>query len=245
MNISSNPSVGYIALLLFLIGLFLFVSGLNIIKIEKITVSSGFKTWVIGLILMIAGVIVGVKEEILNEPLINQEKTENTNNDKDHNSYGENLTDWYIWGGNSYQVSEDKKIFHSVPKSLSIKSINNISPLTDGGLSLQLKPYNKYLGKKVKITGHLKTKDIDNAFIWLNFFKNDSIDREASTNLKSNSDWYFFEMIVKIPSDAETITFGLSMGILSKGKGTGQAWIDDVKFELASDDAEEKADRFH
>lgn len=62
MNIPENPSIGYIAIILFLIGLFLFISGLNIIKVEKITVSKGFKTWIIGLILMVAGILTGIPE---------------------------------------------------------------------------------------------------------------------------------------------------------------------------------------
>lgn len=71
MNIPEDPSMGYIAILLFLIGLFLFISGLNIIKIEKISVSSGLKTWGIGLALMIAGVLIGVAK---NFPFNKQEK---------------------------------------------------------------------------------------------------------------------------------------------------------------------------
>ncbi|UOG92593.1 MAG: hypothetical protein L3K52_02380 [Candidatus Thiothrix sulfatifontis] len=59
-NIPSDPSIIYIAILLLLIGLFLFVSGLDIISVEKITVSKGFKTWFVGLILMISGAVLMV-----------------------------------------------------------------------------------------------------------------------------------------------------------------------------------------
>lgn len=60
MNIPENPSIIYVAIVLFLIGLFLFISGLNIVKIEKVTVTRGTRTWVIGLILMIFSVLLGV-----------------------------------------------------------------------------------------------------------------------------------------------------------------------------------------
>lgn len=58
MNVPSEPSLAWISTILFLLGLFLFVSGLNIIKIEKLSVNHGFKAWFIGLLLMIVGIVV-------------------------------------------------------------------------------------------------------------------------------------------------------------------------------------------
>lgn len=60
----SNPNDNFIAIIIFLIGLFLFISGLNIIKIEKITVSNGLKTWVTGLVLMLLGGYIGTQKII-------------------------------------------------------------------------------------------------------------------------------------------------------------------------------------
>lgn len=60
MSIPSDPSISYISVMLFLIGLFLFISGLNIIKVEKIFISHGFKTWFIGLLLMIASIAIAI-----------------------------------------------------------------------------------------------------------------------------------------------------------------------------------------
>ena len=62
MNIPENPSIIYVSIVLFLIGLFLFISGLNILKVEKVTVTRGTRTWVIGLILMIFSVFIGVSK---------------------------------------------------------------------------------------------------------------------------------------------------------------------------------------
>lgn len=46
-----DPNIKYIAVILFLLGVFLIISGLNIIKVEKISVSSGKKTWMLGVFL--------------------------------------------------------------------------------------------------------------------------------------------------------------------------------------------------
>ena len=56
-DIPSNPSITYLIYSLISLGIFLFISGLNIIKIEKIRVQGGAKTWVIGLLFIIIGAI--------------------------------------------------------------------------------------------------------------------------------------------------------------------------------------------
>ena len=52
MSFPDNPSLDYITLIILLIGVFLFIAGLRIIHIEKITVSPGVKTWGLGLVLI-------------------------------------------------------------------------------------------------------------------------------------------------------------------------------------------------
>jgi len=64
-DIPNNPSSTYLIYSLIFLGIFLFISGLNIIKVEKVSVKPGLKTWVIGLVLVIAGAVL----------LENQEKT--------------------------------------------------------------------------------------------------------------------------------------------------------------------------
>ena len=56
--IPENPNIDYLAYSLIFAGVFLFVSGLNIIKVEKITIKPGLKTWVTGIFLVISGLII-------------------------------------------------------------------------------------------------------------------------------------------------------------------------------------------
>jgi hypothetical protein len=60
MNIPSDPSLAYVAIILFLSGFFLFIAGLDIIKVEKITVARGAKTWVLGVVLMATSLALGL-----------------------------------------------------------------------------------------------------------------------------------------------------------------------------------------
>lgn len=56
-NIPVNSASGYIGVFLILFGFFLILAGLDIIKIEKVTVKSGAKTWGFGIILAIFGLV--------------------------------------------------------------------------------------------------------------------------------------------------------------------------------------------
>lgn len=58
MNIPNEPSLSYIAFILFLVGGFFVVAGLGIVKIEKITVSPGIKTWGLGLALILSATLI-------------------------------------------------------------------------------------------------------------------------------------------------------------------------------------------
>lgn len=58
MNLPNDPSLSYIAFILFMIGGFFVVAGLNILKIEKITVSPGVKTWGLGLVLILCATFI-------------------------------------------------------------------------------------------------------------------------------------------------------------------------------------------
>ena len=60
MNIPADPGLSFVALIVFLIGLFLFFAGLDILKIEKITVRKGFQTWFMGIVLMVSSAFVGL-----------------------------------------------------------------------------------------------------------------------------------------------------------------------------------------
>ena len=56
-DIPNNPSITYLIYSLISLGIFLFISGLNIIKVEKIRVQVGLKTWLIGLFFIIVGAL--------------------------------------------------------------------------------------------------------------------------------------------------------------------------------------------
>ena len=61
-NIPISSPLSYVGVTLFIFGFFLVISGMGIIKIEKITVTQGAKTWLIGIFLAVMGVLFLVPE---------------------------------------------------------------------------------------------------------------------------------------------------------------------------------------
>lgn len=76
MSFPEKISLLHIAIALFSVGLFLFISGLDILKVEKIQVLRSVKTWVIGLCLMVTGASIGIYDHKTTTPENGNEKCE-------------------------------------------------------------------------------------------------------------------------------------------------------------------------
>ena len=67
-DIPVNSIIGYIGVFLLVLGIFLVLTGFSIIKIQQVTVTPGKKTWLLGIILAVAG-IVSITLEISGNPV--------------------------------------------------------------------------------------------------------------------------------------------------------------------------------
>ena len=117
---------------------------------------------------------------------------------------------------------------------------NNVTTLTSAdldinkgfGVLLQNSKPEKYLGKRVRMTGYLKTKDVaDWAGFWFRVDQANSqqflsFDNMQNRAIKGTTDWKKYEIVLDVPAEASNIAFG---ALLS---GTGQIWVDEVKFEI-------------
>jgi len=57
LEIPNNPSLGYIGVLTLALGVFLVLAGSGIINIDKIVVAQGAKTWGVGIVFVIVGIL--------------------------------------------------------------------------------------------------------------------------------------------------------------------------------------------
>jgi hypothetical protein len=101
----------------------------------------------------------------------------------------------------------------------------------DMGNLMQVCDASKYLGKRVRMTGYLKTKDLTRwAGMWFRIDGRDNgkmlgFDNMYDRSLKGTNDWTKCEIVLDVPKEAAQLAFGFML------IGKGQIWVDRVKFE--------------
>ena len=130
----------------------------------------------------------------------------------------------------SYEMGLDQIDGRQGKNAATIKSIDkNIDGF--GTLMQQSKP-DKFLGKRIKMTGYLKSENVsDWAGLWLRVDQAGSqqslsFDNMQDRAIKGTKDWTKYEIILDVPTNASMLAFG---ALLS---GTGQIWFDNITFEI-------------
>jgi len=140
---------------------------------------------------------------------------------------------WFRAGSkpNSYLMKLDRTNYASGSSSALIESIDN--KIKGFGTLMQSTSAKNYLGKKIKMKGMIKTKDVKKwAGLWLRIDGENrevlGFDNMKKRAIKGTNDWAEYEIVLYVPKNAETINFG---GLLV---GTGKLWFDDLSFEVVS-----------
>ena len=145
---------------------------------------------------------------------------------------------WFKAGSKpkSYKMGIDKGAGKDGRNAATIKSK---SGKIDGfGTLMQFSLPDKYRGKRVRMTGFLKTDKVsDWAGLWFRVdkkgfgsiafdnMKNGTTDR----SVKGTTEWTKYEIVLDVSQEATGLAYG---ALLS---GTGQIWFDDINFEMVSD----------
>ncbi len=101
----------------------------------------------------------------------------------------------------------------------------------DYGSLMQTISSQRYLGKRIRMTGYMKTKGVT---MWAGFYvrvdKEDakeplSFDNMADRHIVGSTNWTQYKIEVDVPFNASKIAFGARL------HGPGQIWFDDISFE--------------
>lgn len=139
---------------------------------------------------------------------------------------------WFKAGSDpgNYKMGVDSSIQHDGKKAMTIKSID--PEIQDFGTYMQNFKADQYLGKRVRMTGYMKSNDVANwAGFWLRVDQADpkqvlSFDNMQDRAIKGTTDWKKYEIILDVPGNASNIAFGALLA------GTGQIWFDNLNFEI-------------
>ena len=143
---------------------------------------------------------------------------------------------WFKAGSKpkSYDMGIDTASGQNGSNASTIKSIDKEIP--GFGTLMQNSSPADYLGRRIRMTGNLKTKDVSSwAGLWLRVDKKGSqkplafdnmLNGKSDRSITGTTDWNQYEIVLDVPLAASNIAYG---ALLS---GTGQIWFNDIKFEI-------------
>jgi len=150
-----------------------------------------------------------------------------TNNDLQ----AQKLEGWHKTGSkpDSYNVSLDKAVYKSGNSSALIES--NTKKIKGFGTLMQSFSAKEYLGKRIKMTGYIRSKDVNGwAGMWLRVdsgrpIRMLSFDNMQDRSIKGDNDWTKCDIVLDVPEESSTLNFGVLLS------GTGKVWFDNISFE--------------
>ena len=103
------------------------------------------------------------------------------------------------------------------------------------GTLMQMCKADTYLNKRVRMSAYVKTENVEKwAGLWMRVDgsqgKSLSFDNMQDRQLKGTIDWKRYEIVLDVPANSVNLAFGLLLN------GRGQAWVDDVRFEVVGAD---------
>ncbi len=126
-----------------------------------------------------------------------------------------------------YLITVDKISKHGNGVSVSIKfGCGDENGFGSIGQSIAA---DNYLGKRVRLTGWLKTENADSAVLWMRIDGNRrtlGFDNMMNRPVTGTTDWKQFEVVLDVPAEAINVVIGSFI------QGKGQMWVDDLKLEM-------------
>ncbi|MBN8697462.1 MAG: hypothetical protein J0L87_13105 [Bacteroidetes bacterium] len=130
----------------------------------------------------------------------------------------------------SYEMGIDKGAGQNGTNAATVKSIDKT--IEGFGTLMQQCVVGKYLGKRVRMTGFIKSENVSN---WAGFWfrvdqagtqKSIALDNMANRPIKGTTDWTKYELVLDVPKNASLISYGALLN------GTGQIWFDNITIEI-------------
>ncbi|MFJ8068281.1 helix-turn-helix transcriptional regulator [Peribacillus sp. NPDC096447] len=146
------------------------------------------------------------------------------------------LKGWNLSGSHpfNYKMGIDRETFHKGQASGFLKSVTKESKEEFATMMQQFKAEN-YLGKRMKLSGFLKSKDVDGfCGLWMRvdnaLLDVLQFDNMGNRPVVNDTEWNHYYIVLDVPENSAIISFGVLLS------GRGQVWIDELEFEEISTD---------
>ncbi len=146
-------------------------------------------------------------------------------------------TGWFKAGSKpkSYDMGIEKGLG---PDGKNVATIKSIEKKIDGfGTLMQKSNPEKYLGKRIKMTGFVKSENVEKwAGLWLRVDQSGSskplsFDNMGNRPIKGTTAWTKYEIVLDVPSNSSFLVYGALLD------GPGQIWFDNISFEIVDNTA--------
>ena len=138
---------------------------------------------------------------------------------------------WHLSGSNpkDFQADRDTGVHHGGQASASVWSVKE----QPKGYSTLMQGFRcgDYRGKRVRLTGWVKTQDAYSARLWMRidtFLGTGGFDNMQARPLRGTKDWTELAIVLDVPEEAVGISFGLVL------EGSGKAWVDDARIDIVT-----------
>lgn len=156
-----------------------------------------------------------------------QQKIENLDFETSENN---SPTLWKLMGNNSAKVFSDFNEKQQGKASAVIESEG-----TEGFRAIMYTLPNNYVGRKITLSGYLKTENVTDGFagLWMRIDPEVAFNNMQNVGLKGTNDWKKYEVTLNMsPENTQQIVIG---ALLS---GKGKIWVDDLKVSIDGKDIE-------
>jgi AraC-like DNA-binding protein len=141
------------------------------------------------------------------------------------------LKGWHLSGSHpfNYKMGIDRQNFH---KGRAAGFLRSISVQSHGEFATMMQEFkaDKFLGKRLKLSGFIKSKEVDGfCGFWMRVDNaiGDVLqfDNMGDRPILGNTEWNHYHIVLDVPENSSVISFGILLS------GKGHVWIDELKFE--------------
>ncbi len=142
-------------------------------------------------------------------------------------SYSSMPNGWFVAGSNpaGYEMGIDNSVSQNGNSNAFIES-KTVKEYQFGTLMQTITAEN-YLGKRLQLSGYMKTKDVKGwSGFWMRIdgdnYQTLGFDNMQMRPIKGTTNWNRYEIVLDIPSNSKTINYGALLA------GEGKIWFDNI-----------------
>lgn len=147
---------------------------------------------------------------------------------------------WLMTGpdADDYELVRDTDVVRSGEASMRLSATGNRNR-RDWAVSVQMVDASPYRGKRVRLSGWLRSDDVRSGGLWMRIdgivdgrAAQIALDNMEDRELEGTKDWTEREIVLDVTAESVTILIG------SMITGDGAIWVDDLSFEVVDEGVE-------